>query len=46
MLIPKDPIKWNGMAAYCREVSEETTTGVHRLKDMTQKSELRFLPSM
>jgi len=46
MLIPKDPIKWNGMAANCREVSEETTTGVHRLKDMTKKSEFRFLPSM
>ena len=46
MFIPKDPIKWNGRAANCREVSEETTTGLHRLKDMTKKDEVLSLPSM
>merc|ERR1712160_37784 len=31
-----------GMAAKCKGVSEETTTGVHRLKEMAAKGELLF----
>jgi len=30
------------MAAFCKGVSEETTTGVHRLKEMAAKGELLF----
>jgi len=37
-----DPTKWSRMAKTCRGVSEETTTGVHRLKDMAKKGELLF----
>jgi len=40
--IQKDPKKWTKMAANCRGVSEETTTGVHRLKKMAEKGELLF----
>merc|ERR1712166_1005416 len=40
--IPKDPKKWTKMAATCRGVSEETTTGVMRLKGMAAKGELLF----
>merc|ERR1719388_105700 len=40
--IPRDPTKWTRMAAYCKGVSEETTTGVHRLKEMAAKGELLF----
>merc|ERR1712199_123978 len=37
-----DPKKWTKMAAVCKGVSEETTTGVHRLKEMAAKGELLF----
>jgi adenosylhomocysteinase len=40
--IQKDPTKWSRMAAVCKGVSEETTTGVHRLKEMAKKNELLF----
>jgi len=38
----KDPKKWTNIAAQVRGVSEETTTGVHRLKQMAEKGELLF----
>jgi len=37
-----DPQKWTRMAAGIRGVSEETTTGVHRLYNMFNKGELLF----
>jgi adenosylhomocysteinase len=40
--IPKDATKWTRMSKVCRGVSEETTTGVHRLKEMATKGELLF----
>merc|ERR1712000_459552 len=40
--IKVDPTKWTRMAKNCRGVSEETTTGVHRLKEMAKKGELLF----
>merc|ERR1719491_2586752 len=40
--IPADPTKYSRMAAKCKGVSEETTTGVHRLKEMAKKGELLF----
>merc|ERR1712072_1090225 len=40
--IQKDPKKWTNIAAQVRGVSEETTTGVHRLKEMAAKGELLF----
>merc|ERR1711894_669934 len=40
--IPLDATKWTRMAKNCRGVSEETTTGVLRLKDMAKKGELLF----
>merc|ERR1711994_953679 len=40
--IPKDKTKYTRMAAACKGVSEETTTGVHRLKEMAAKGELLF----
>merc|ERR1711981_1381496 len=40
--IPQDKTKYTRMAARCRGVSEETTTGVHRLKEMAKKGELLF----
>merc|ERR1711988_661787 len=40
--IKADKTKWTRMAAHCKGVSEETTTGVHRLKDMAKKGELLF----
>merc|ERR1711935_1220230 len=40
--IPLDPTKFTRMAAHCKGVSEETTTGVHRLKEMAAKGELLF----
>merc|ERR1712137_579553 len=40
--IPNDPTKYTRMAAKCKGVSEETTTGVHRLKEMATKGELLF----
>ena len=36
----EDPLKWTKMAAKLVGVSEETTTGVHRLKQMALKGEL------
>ncbi|MFP4071563.1 MAG: adenosylhomocysteinase, partial [Desulfovibrionales bacterium] len=38
----KDPQKWTKIAAKIRGVSEETTTGVHRLYEMQKKGELLF----
>jgi len=40
--IAKDPLKWTKMGKTVRGVSEETTTGVHRLKQMAAKGELLF----
>merc|ERR1711893_425610 len=40
--IPADETKYTRMAKKCRGVSEETTTGVHRLKEMAAKGELLF----
>jgi adenosylhomocysteinase len=37
-----DPSKWTRMVAGLRGVTEETTTGVHRLYQMQQKGELLF----
>merc|ERR1711972_937542 len=38
--IPADKTKYTRMAAKCKGVSEETTTGVHRLKEMAAKGTL------
>jgi len=40
--IPQDKTKYTRMAAMCKGVSEETTTGVHRLKEMAAKGALLF----
>merc|ERR1712046_308409 len=40
--IPLDPTKWTRMSKIVKGVSEETTTGVHRLKEMAAKGELLF----
>merc|ERR1712006_34488 len=40
--IPADKTKYTRMAKQCKGVSEETTTGVHRLKEMAAKGELLF----
>merc|ERR1711881_384347 len=40
--IKQNPKKWTDMAANWKGVSEETTTGVHRLKEMAAKGELLF----
>merc|ERR1711971_1257496 len=40
--IQADKTKYTRMAAICKGVSEETTTGVHRLKEMAAKGELLF----
>merc|ERR1711953_549568 len=40
--IQQDKTKWSRMAAKLKGVSEETTTGVHRLKEMAAKGELLF----
>merc|ERR1712014_282034 len=40
--IQADKTKYTRMAAKCKGVSEETTTGVHRLKEMAQRGELLF----
>merc|ERR1711879_993822 len=40
--IPVDKTKYTRMAAKCKGVSEETTTGVHRLKEMAAKGDLLF----
>ena len=38
----EDPTKWTRMAASIRGVTEETTTGVHRLYQMMERGELLF----
>merc|ERR1711866_32834 len=40
--IQVDKTKYTRMAKKCKGVSEETTTGVHRLKEMAKKGELLF----
>jgi len=40
--LKKDPKRWHKMAARVVGVSEETTTGVHRLYVMAKKNELLF----
>merc|ERR1712022_110523 len=40
--IQADKTKYTRMAKKCKGVSEETTTGVHRLKEMAAKGELLF----
>merc|ERR1711970_1263941 len=40
--IPADKTKYTRMAKKLKGVSEETTTGVHRLKEMAAKGELLF----
>jgi adenosylhomocysteinase len=40
--LPKQPKKWHKVAERMVGVSEETTTGVHRLYTMAQKGELLF----
>merc|ERR1712185_30325 len=40
--IPQDKTKYTRMSKVCKGVSEETTTGVHRLKEMAAKGELLF----
>jgi len=40
--IQKDPKKWTKIASNVKGVSEETTTGVHRLVQMAKKKELLF----
>jgi len=40
--IQVDATKWSRMAKIVKGVSEETTTGVHRLKEMAAKGELLF----
>eukprot|EP00927_Polykrikos_kofoidii_P031576 TRINITY_DN27131_c2_g1_i1.p1 TRINITY_DN27131_c2_g1~~TRINITY_DN27131_c2_g1_i1.p1 ORF type:complete len:497 (+),score=94.30 TRINITY_DN27131_c2_g1_i1:63-1493(+) len=37
-----DKTKWTRMAAYCKGVSEETTTGVTRFREMAAKGQLLF----
>ena len=41
-LIKVDPKRWHKVASRCMGVSEETTTGVHRLYQMQEKGELLF----
>jgi len=43
--LSKDPKKWTNIAAGIRGVTEETTTGVHRLYHMEKDGTLRF-PAM
>ena len=38
----EDPTKWTRMAASIKGVTEETTTGVHRLYQMVERGELLF----
>ncbi|MBN3040748.1 MAG: adenosylhomocysteinase [Candidatus Omnitrophica bacterium] len=40
--LEKSPHKWSNMVKECKGVSEETTTGVHRLYQMMQKGTLLF----
>ncbi|MCK5579652.1 MAG: adenosylhomocysteinase [Candidatus Omnitrophica bacterium] len=41
-ILKNDPAKWTNMAKEVRGVSEETTTGVHRLYQMMERKELLF----
>src|SRR6185436_587563 len=41
-LAKEQPGRWAKVAADCKGVSEETTTGVHRLYEMQKKGELLF----
>jgi len=41
-LLSVDPQKWHKLAARCKGVSEETTTGVHRLYQMQKDGTLLF----
>lgn len=41
-VLDADPLHWQKTASAVRGVSEETTTGVHRLYQMMQKGELLF----
>ncbi len=40
--LDKNPTRWTKVAEKCKGVSEETTTGVHRLYQMMEKGELLF----
>merc|ERR1712182_66762 len=40
--VQADATKWTRMSKQCKGVSEETTTGVHRLEEMAAKGELLF----
>ena len=40
--LTEDPARWTTIAAGIKGVSEETTTGVHRLNEMEQSGELLF----
>ncbi|MBC2703428.1 adenosylhomocysteinase [Desulfobacula sp.] len=40
--VMEDPKKWTNIAKKIRGVSEETTTGVHRLYQLAEKNELLF----
>jgi adenosylhomocysteinase len=40
--LSKDPQRWTRVAAACRGVTEETTTGVHRLYEMQKAGTLLF----
>jgi len=40
--LDEDPRLWTRMAEKCVGVSEETTTGVHRLYEMAKKGQLKF----
>ena len=40
--LAKDPQHWHKVAAAVKGVSEETTTGVHRLEQMSKRNELLF----
>jgi adenosylhomocysteinase len=40
--LAKNPTRWTKTAEKCQGVSEETTTGVHRLYHMMEKGELLF----
>jgi adenosylhomocysteinase len=41
-LLRTQPKRWRGVAAECKGVSEETTTGVHRLYEMQKAGTLLF----
>ncbi len=41
-VLAKNPTRWTKAAVKCQGVSEETTTGVHRLYHMMEKGELLF----